>query len=55
MNGKRISRGPKSRLRVAAVLAVAAGFVAGAVSLGSPAQAFGGGTGCCISVPDMPV
>ncbi|WP_433794316.1 hypothetical protein [Actinoplanes sp. CA-252034] len=53
MNEKKSARGLKSRLRVAVVVAAAAGFVAGAVSLGSPVQA-GGGTGCCISVPNQP-
>jgi hypothetical protein len=54
MNEKKIARGPKNHLRLAVVLMAAAGFVAGAVALGSPAQAHGGGTGCCISVPNNP-
>ncbi|MEV4281011.1 hypothetical protein [Actinoplanes xinjiangensis] len=54
MNEKKSTRGPKNRLRLAVVLVATAGFVAGAVALGAPAQA-SGGTGCCISVPNQPV
>ncbi|MDI6105356.1 hypothetical protein QLQ12_42925 [Actinoplanes sp. NEAU-A12] len=54
MNGKRKSRGFKVRLRLAAVLAVAAGFVAGAASLSAPAHAGDDGTGCCIHLPHQP-
>ncbi|GIE75879.1 hypothetical protein Aph02nite_18290 [Actinoplanes philippinensis] len=51
MNEKKNARGLMRRLRVAVVVAVAAGFVAGAVSTAAPAQA-NGGTGCCIGLPN---
>ncbi|MFC4064321.1 hypothetical protein [Actinoplanes subglobosus] len=49
---KKIARGPKNRLRVVVMLLATAGFVAGAVAIGSPAQAWPGGTGCCIGLPN---
>ncbi|MEU4160699.1 hypothetical protein [Actinoplanes sp. NPDC026670] len=52
MNEKKIARGPKNRLRLAVMVLAAAGFVAGAVAIGSPAQAWPGGTGCCIGQPN---
>ena len=54
MNDKKISRGFRGRPRLAAVLAVVAGFVAGAALVGAPAYAATDGTGCCISVPNQP-
>lgn len=51
MNDKKISRGFRGRLRLAALLAVVAGFVAGATLVSAPAHAGTDGTGCCIHLP----